>query len=966
MAARSAGEVEFTATLKTDPRATLKFNQAIQKMTARQNAELSRANAIQGRNAAKYLGNQLRAMKQTEVASARLAAAQIRDANRVAAAQAKAASAAQQRHLTDSLKLARSEAYNLSGALGGVNGALKALPLQLVTGLAAGLAASATAALGLGTTIASIGLKSASALQNMNLQIQNLGSQLKDISPEQTIGEIRKFAIASGISVDTLSKQIQGFVASGNSGRTALGILEAGLSGLAKAGSLSEGTIKGVNRALLQIQSKPLLQLEELNQLSDQAPALFQRIAIMEKIAAQNGEPMAAVMERFRLGTQQSGEALTAVVAIMADADKEGKALKDRLNTLGGQFDSLKVRANLALGDLFNEQNGPAQSLVDAMKSIDVEALVNEVGRPVADALASLIPVALEALPDIVSALSLSFELLAPLVEASANALGDVTALISEYEPQIRQFAVDLTDFGSGIVSMFEGAAPAIAITASNITAIGDSLSSLGTILEAFGPLWDAFGAAATLNSAFTNSALNAISALLNVITGDLDGMRNALQNLGNTAAGVYNMVAKIVPLLDQVNNGSQMGGRAGNSFPTGNVTDGILAGAKQGLAAASSSMKSAPLSFANTGAGAAGGAAAAKSAQKAAETAAKNFKLSMEKVRKELNEYAKKTSKQTLSQLESNYESVVTSMKAAIDKAGAAGQASTKKALQKQLAVFKKQNKEIMKLAKARDKNLEKLEAAKDALKEVQDFMKGIQDNVTSLGSVMRDTGGIDVTFTGMRNNFRKAILQTKQFAQAINQLRSMGLNETSLRQLAEAGPAEGLRQAMLLARSGQGGVNEINNFQKELEAAGLDLATGLANEFYNGGISAAQGLVAGLESQQDKIVAAMDKIADKLVESIKKKLKIKSPSAVMEDDIMADGVIAGMVRGASRGETRVAQAMDRLASITSNASFGPGSIVVNGIREGREQSAGTNIGGAIAKVLEDRKVAAQLAGVR
>jgi TP901 family phage tail tape measure protein len=358
----------------------------------------------------------------------------------------------------------------------------------------------------------------------------------------------------------------------------------------------------------------------------------------------------------------------------------------------------------------------------------------------------------------------------------------------------------------------------------------------------------------------------------------------------------------------------------------------------------------------------------AAKKAASDAKRAAEALKTSLATLFRDLNKYAKDAGKQSLSTISTNYERVVTDMKEAIVRANEAGNRAMAAALKKQLARFKAGNDRLVALGKRRDKVLEQLDKAKDSLQNLKDesksFTDSIKNNVKDLGSVMRDTGGINVTFTGMRNNLRKAILQTKQFTTAINQLRGMGLNETSLRQIVEAGPGEGLRQAMILARSGQGGVNQINQLQGYLEAAGADLATGLNNEFYTAGIKAAEGLVKGLDSQHAALVKAMDRLATTLVTSIKNKLKIKSPSQIMDEEV-GEMIPAGVARGIRRGGPDVAAAMDKLAAVSNSSSFGPGSIQVNGVSDPKAaQRAGYLVGVGIREVLSENLADLKLRG--
>jgi hypothetical protein len=127
------------------------------------------------------------------------------------------------------------------------------------------------------------------------------------------------------------------------------------------------------------------------------------------------------------------------------------------------------------------------------------------------------------------------------------------------------------------------------------------------------------------------------------------------------------------------------------------------------------------------------------------------------------------------------------------------------------------------------------------------------------------------------------------------------MNLDPTQLRDIITAGPEAGLAVAQGLISGGQAGINEINSLQKQLDTVAATTAKTSTDAFYAAGINTAQGLVNGLLSQQAAIEQAMDHIADAMVERMKKKLKIKSPSAVLADEVgepSGMGVIQGFLR--------------------------------------------------------------------
>jgi hypothetical protein len=866
--------------------------------------------------------------------------------------------------LDKQMKRSLASTNSLSSAIPGLSSKLSSLPMTAVSAVATGLEAATAAALGLGVAIATVGLKSASSLQNTQLAIEGLGTQLKDISADDAINSLRELSIQSGISLDSLTAVTQSFVAIGNTGKGSLALVNKELGALAKTGALNIKSVEGVARALQQIQSKPLLQVEELNQLSDQAPAVFSRTAIMEKIAAKNMEDLSAVQERFRLGTQQSGDALTAVVEVMADADKTGDGLDRRLKTLGGAFSSLKQRATLALGDLFNEEGGVGSQLAGIFNNLDVEGMAQKIGKPVADALATIVPAAIEALPDIVNGIAFAFKMLTPIVVKAARAGGQFAAFFTEHQDAIENALSNIGDLMGGIATAIENILPAFKPVIVQLGIVLNALGALGRAMQEMGPVFRVVGN--VMAAAFDPFTL-AIDVALHGIEQLLEGVGlipSSIPFLGNVASQADAAAAKIHNLRNELMG---LSGASGQTNKPGFDDLHPIANSFANKAKPTTNIDNFKLpTFANTGAGLAD-AKAAKAAEAEAKRLAKALESSLETLNKDLNKYAKRTGQQSFETIRSNYERLVDDMKDAIEKANAAGNKATAKALETQLKRLQKGNKRLLALAKQRDAVNDKLTEAKDNLKnlkdESRDFMTSIQDSIKEFGNITRDSGGIRTTFIGMRRMLTSAVRDTLQFKNAIQQLQAAGLNETSLRQIVDAGPEAGLATAKALAKAGPAGGAEINNLQKYLESAGKDLATGLNNQFYTAGIQVAQGIVSGLQSQEAALVKAMDSLADKLVKSIKTKLKIHSPSGVFEDEVGAM-----LPEGAARGiykRIRVAEQASAKLGNQTIINFGANAVAVNGVADpNAAQRSGVYAGEGISDVVARRMARKQLAG--
>jgi gas vesicle protein len=830
-----------------------------------------------------------------------------------------------------------------------------------ISAIAGAALAATTAITGLGVAIATVGFKAASSLQNVSMAFDAFGSQLKDIDPSSVVTALREMSIQSGVTLERLGKVTQGFVALGVSGEGSLAIVHTGLSALARAGNLSEGSINDLTKALRQIGSKPFLQLEELNQIAEHLP--ISRLQVIDQIVKDTGDSVAEVQKRFKLGTQEGGDALNAVLAVMKNMDPESKALERRLQTIGGAFDSLKQRASLALGDLFNAENGPAAQVAKAFNSINVEDMMTRVAQPIADFLSQVIPKLVEALPDIIEGLAFAFQVLGPVIIGAVEAAAAFARVFVENKDAINGAISNVSDLMTGLIDVVEAIAPGLQPILVNLGIGLELLGRFGQALSFLSPVFKMIGKIAgnMFNPFFgsINMGLHAIEQMLEaigLIPSSIPFFGSVASEADAAARSVHNLRMQLSSLGSaSVSVGDDMGASASaDALKDPKFLDSLKPETEFKMP-----------NFPNTGAGMSGAASAAASKAKAAADALRN---SLESLFEDLNKYAKDTGQESLSSLQSSAERILKEMKDAVEKANEAGNKSLARTLSNQMGVFRRTNARLIALAKRRDKVLDQLNKAKDNLKSLKDESKSftdmIKNNVRDLGSVMRDTGGIDVTFTGMRNNLRKALMQTRQFTTAINQLRAMGLNETSLRQIAEAGPGEGLRQAIILARSGQGGVNQINVLQGELEKAGQTLATGLNNEFYTAGIKAAEGLVKGLDSQHAALVKAMDRMADALVARIKSKLKIHSPSQLMEEEV-GEMLPAGVARGIRRGTPDVTAAMEKMAAINNRSNFGPGSVVVQGVSDERAaRRSGMLVGAGIRAALEENQAELKLRG--
>lgn len=182
--------------------------------------------------------------------------------------------------------------------------------------------------------------------------------------------------------------------------------------------------------------------------------------------------------------------------------------------------------------------------------------------------------------------------------------------------------------------------------------------------------------------------------------------------------------------------------------------------------------------------------------------------------------------------------------------------------------------------------------QALTDAKKTRDDYNKSITDEFSALPSIDANT-----TATSYEKDLATQIEKTKEFSNALQRLRKMGLNDTAYKDLLSKG-ISALPFVNDLLSQGQNGVNEINSLDKQLATVAASLGKTASSQLYDAAVHSAEGLVKGLQSQQKAIQKQMDTIADAMVKSIKKKLGIKSPSTVFAEvgGYSAEGVAVGL----------------------------------------------------------------------
>lgn len=235
--------------------------------------------------------------------------------------------------------------------------------------------------------------------------------------------------------------------------------------------------------------------------------------------------------------------------------------------------------------------------------------------------------------------------------------------------------------------------------------------------------------------------------------------------------------------------------------------------------------------------------------------------------------------------------------------------------------------NNKLVKLAKSLTAKLQTaMSKLTDIVKKRADYIKQIHDNLIAATALTgfeqdpdrRGTPKADYYVNYLRNRLK----QLRAFTANINALRKRGLNRTTLEQILNAGVDGGADDAAALASGGAKAVKQINGIQRAIGKTASGLGTGLGNQYFNVGVQAAKGLVAGLKKSRGALIKTAKGLAKDLRKAIRDELKIKSPSRALAEDGRYAGL--GFVMGVQSQHKAASRALSGLSR--------PGAVALSG----------------------------------
>ena len=168
--------------------------------------------------------------------------------------------------------------------------------------------------------------------------------------------------------------------------------------------------------------------------------------------------------------------------------------------------------------------------------------------------------------------------------------------------------------------------------------------------------------------------------------------------------------------------------------------------------------------------------------------------------------------------------------------------------------------------------------------------------------------------TVGNIQSQMDTQLKQLKAFDHNIDVLRHMGLNKTLLNQIIQAGYQQGGALAQALAHGSESQILGLNSTESQIIKASKKIGKDSAEYMYDSGKNAGKGFLSGLKSEEKAITKEMEKIANIIVQAIRKALKIKSPSEVMHEQ--GYWAAMGLAKGLEDGSPMVVAAAEQIAA--------------------------------------------------
>ncbi|EHC6037081.1 tape measure protein [Listeria monocytogenes serotype 1/2a] len=250
-------------------------------------------------------------------------------------------------------------------------------------------------------------------------------------------------------------------------------------------------------------------------------------------------------------------------------------------------------------------------------------------------------------------------------------------------------------------------------------------------------------------------------------------------------------------------------------------------------------------------------------------------------------------------------------------------GQLKQAKALNSIEGYIVQQTNRLAATAKKRDKVVAQLKAANtkmaDLTKQSKEYAASITEKMQSYGSI----SNVDPENPqSIQAEMQKRLKEIKAFQANVEKLRKKGVSKDIINDILEAGVENGSSYAQALAKSDAKTIKAINSTQNQINSASKSMGNTATNAMYSAGINAARGLINGLNSQKKQLEKTAKSIANTITNSVKKALKIHSPSRVAIElgKFFTGGLGNGVLAGAKGAVQSTNKMVDKVVNAASN----------------------------------------------
>ena len=199
-------------------------------------------------------------------------------------------------------------------------------------------------------------------------------------------------------------------------------------------------------------------------------------------------------------------------------------------------------------------------------------------------------------------------------------------------------------------------------------------------------------------------------------------------------------------------------------------------------------------------------------------------------------------------------------------------------------------------------------------AITDAQTAVAAAQDSLKTLlaGKTLDSAGNSVDQLATYEDALKHQTTAIGAYNSTLQQLRKMGMDDATYQKLVTDGTAD-QAFATELVKGGHKAVDKLNTLDGNLQNVATSLGKHVGSKLKDSGIAAAQGIVDGLDKKKGDVYDKIKEIADEMVATLNRNLKIKSPSQVFAE--IGRFSMEGMAQGLTDNTHLVANAADQVA---------------------------------------------------